>query len=93
MKRIKINFKLHLKINNTFQSTQIFTEREKHKYVKNKQFCTVTQNDNNNNNNNNKNNNNNDNNKTKTKKTSKQIREMVPWIPDEEKLFQNVCTF
>ena len=91
MKRIKINFKLHLKINNTFQSTQIFTEREKHKYVKNKQFCTVTQNDNNNNNN--KNNNNNDNNKTKTKKTSKQIREMVPWIPDEEKLFQNVCTF
>ena len=87
-----MNFKLHLKINNTFQSTQIFTEREKHKYVKNKQFCTVTQNDNNNNNNN-KNNNNNDNNKTKTKKTSKQIREMVPWIPDEEKLFQNVCTF
>ena len=86
-----MNFKLHLKINNTFQSTQIFTEREKHKYVKNKQFCTVTQNDNNNNNN--KNNNNNDNNKTKTKKTSKQIREMVPWIPDEEKLFQNVCTF
>ena len=86
-----MNFKLHLKINNTFQSTQIFTEREKHKYVKNKQFCTVTQNDNNNNNT--KNNNNNDNNKTKTKKTSKQIREMVPWIPDEEKLFQNVCTF
>ena len=37
--------------------------------------------------------NNNNKKQQKTKKISTQIRDMVPWIPDCKKSFQNLCTF